>query len=166
MQTISSGAGSSKEHAQPGKGARRALDERWLALLRREDISSFLEGTPEPPQGMGLAIQEFNEGDYWRCHETLEGLWLAEGYPLRLFYHALIKAAVGLLHLRRHNRRGAMAKLRDSENGLVPFLPVFMGVDTARLRLELVERLECLQTDAIVDWKAVDGLPHVKVHLS
>ena len=89
--------------AYSSKGNRRTLDRWWLESLHREGRSRFLASVPEPPAELALAIAEFNRGQYWQCHETLERLWLPEQYPLRLFYHGLIKVAVGLLHLERHN---------------------------------------------------------------
>ncbi len=148
----------------PSRGNRRVLDSSWLALLHRDGLSQYLAQVPQPPEDLRLAIEEFNRGEYWRCHETLERVWLAEGYPVRLFYHGLIKAAVGLLHLERHNRQGAMAKLRDAEYSLVPFLPGFMGVNVEQLRRDIAERLAYLQADGRVGWEAIDGLPPVQIH--
>jgi hypothetical protein len=139
------------------------LDDRWLALLHRDGLAPYLKKVPEPPADLRLAIEEFNRGEYWRCHETLEQVWLAERYPLRLFYHVLIKAAVGLLHLERHNRQGALAKLQDAEYALVPFLPRFMGVDTERLGRDVIERLAYLQTSGRVDWKVIERLTPVQI---
>ena len=143
----------------PSKGNRRSLDSSWLALLHRDGLSSYLMKVPEPPADLSLAIKEFNQGEYWRCHETLERLWLAESYPLRLYYHGLIKSAVGMLHLERHNRRGAMTKLRDAEYSLGPFLPRFMGVDTERLRRDVIERLTYLQAISPRAWYQPDTIP-------
>jgi predicted metal-dependent hydrolase len=148
----------------PTKGDRRRLDQRWLGLLHQEGLSPFLSEAPAPPHELTLAVAEFNRGQYWQCHETLEGLWLPEHYPLRLFYHGLIKAAVGLLHLERHNQHGATAKLRDAEHTLAPFLPHFMGIDTDRLRQDVVQRLAYVESEQPVDWEAVDRLPAVKIH--
>jgi DUF309 family protein family protein len=148
----------------PTRGDRRRLDQRWLELLRQEGLSPFLAEPPAPHRELDRAVEEFNRGYYWQCHETLESIWLPEHYPLRLFYHGLIKAAVGLLHLERHNQRGAMAKLRDAEYTLAPFLPDFMGIDTERLRQDVVQRLIYVEFDHSVDWEAVDQLPAVKIH--
>lgn len=147
----------------PSKGNRQELDRCWLALLHREGLMPFLDSEPEPPAALSLAIQEFNQGQYWQCHETLEGIWLPEHYPLRLFYHGLIKAAVGLLHLERHNRHGALVKLRDADYTLAPFLPQFIGVDTDRLRRDIIERLTLLTANGPVAWTAIDQLPPVQI---
>jgi hypothetical protein len=150
--------------AYPTRGDRRQLDQRWLELLRQEGLAAFLPEIPAPPPELGRAVAEFNRGQYWHCHETLESIWLPERYPLRLFYHGLIKAAVGLLHLERHNQRGAIAKLRDADYGLAPFLPRFMDIDTDRLRQDVAQRLSYVEFDGFVDWDALDQLPAVNIH--
>ena len=93
----------------PTKGGRRKLDRLWLERLHS---GGYFGPVPDTPDEFERAVLEFNRGEYWRSHETLEGLWLGEAYPLRLFYQGLIKTAAGLLHLERHNRRGAVAKRR------------------------------------------------------
>ncbi len=149
----------------PNKGGRRILDVSWLALLHQHGLSKYLKATPTPPAGLALAIEEFNRGDYWKCHETLEALWLPERYPVRLFYHALIKAAVGLLHLKGHNKHGATVKMQDAKYGLVPFLPGFMSVNTDRLHGDVLERLAYLRTNGSVDWGTIDRLTPVNIRL-
>lgn len=146
----------------PSKGNRRALDQAWLEQLRRSGLSPSLASSPLPEE-LGRAIDEFNRGQYWACHETLERLWLPEGYPLRLYYHGLIKAAVGLLHLTRHNRRGAREKLRDADSTLAAFLPQFMEVNTSHLRQDIMQRLAFLSGEGPVDWDAIDRLPRVRI---
>ena len=162
------------------KGQRRKLDRDWLELLHRQGLPPSLaaSGNPGPallaaldqrlpaPRGLEQAIAEFNQGQYWQCHETLEELWMPEAYPLRLFYHGLIKAAVGLLHLQRHNYHGALIKLRDTEYTLAPFCPSFMGVDTGRLSRDVGRRLWLLPSEAEkVDWRALDQLAPSRIHL-
>lgn len=147
----------------PAKGSRLSLDGRWLAQLSQQGIGAFLPAEPAPPPELGRAVARFNQGRYWECHETLERLWLPERYPLRLFYHGLIKAAVGLLHLEGRNRRGAALKLRDAADTLAPFLPGFMGIDVASLHRDVAERLFLLRRSGSTDWKAVGGLPRVQI---
>jgi hypothetical protein len=149
----------------PAKGERKRLDQDWLFTLHRQGISTFFNDPPRAPAHLHQAIAEFNHGQYWRCHETLEALWLPERYPLRLFYHGLIKAAVGLLHLQRHNRPGAVVKLEDATYALAPFLPPFLGVDTAALIEDVEYRLECLQSGSATDWPTLENLPAVQLRM-
>ena len=147
----------------PDKGNRLSLDKSWLALLLQRGIGPFIPAAPVPPPELGRAVAQFNQGRYWECHETLERLWLPERYPLRLFYHGLIKAAVGLLHLEGHNRRGAALKLRDAAYTLAPFLPGFMGIDVGSLRQGVEVRLSLLGRGGSTDWEAIDGLTRVQL---
>ncbi len=98
-----------------------------------------------PPTELYQAIEEFNSTDFFRCHETLEALWLKEDYPLRLFYQGILKIAVGYLHLQRRNKRGAVAKLREGLDTLEPFGPRFMGVEVGGLRVDAEHWLEKLK---------------------
>ncbi len=147
------------------KGERQKLDRDWIKLLHQEGLSPFLPGGSEPLAKLGQALREFNQAQYWRCHETLEELWLPEGYPLRLFYHGLIKAAVGLLHLEQHNRHGGSAKLRDAQYALTPFSPRFLGVEIGNLLSDISKRLVYCQVVGVADWYAIDQLSPVYIHM-
>ena len=148
----------------PAKGQRRSLDQLWLTKLNQEGCGALPPCIPKRPPGLGLAVTQFNQGLYWQCHETLEEIWMSEAYPLRLFYHGLIKAAVGLLHLQRHNRVGAGKKLRDAERTLAPFTPGMMGIDIAKLLADIKQRLELIDGDRWPIQDSIDPLPAVQIH--
>lgn len=86
------------------------------------------------PEGLRAGIGQFNRGEYWECHETLEEIWRAEPDPVRYLYQGILLAGVGLYHLRRGNRRGALSKLRAGHALLTPYAPICMGIDVTRLR--------------------------------
>jgi uncharacterized protein len=96
------------------------------------------------PALLRTGIAQFNSGDYWECHETLEELWRGEPDPVRYLYQGILLAGVGLLHLRRGNRRGALSKLRAAVRRLEPYIPVCMGVDVAGLRADLLRLISHL----------------------
>src|SRR2546421_12588755 len=96
------------------------------------------------PALLRTGIAQFNSGDYWECHETLEELWRGEPDPVRYLYQGILLAGVGLLHLRRGNRRGALSKLRAAVSRLEPYVPVCMGVDVAGLRSDLLSSCSLL----------------------
>ena len=148
----------------PLKGQRRSLDLLWLTKLELEGRGALPRVIPQPPPALRLAVAEFNEGQYWQCHETLEEMWMSEEYPLRLFYHGLIKAAVGLLHLERHNRLGARLKLKDAERTLAPFIPGMMGLDVAKLSAAIKQRLKLIDGDLVSVEDSFDLLPAVQIH--
>ena len=64
-----------------------------------ESKSSPTPNHRSPPPELRQAIEQFNRGEFWECHETLEDVWRETLYPFRLFYHAVIKTAVGFHHL-------------------------------------------------------------------
>ena len=151
--------------AFPPKGGRQKLDQLWLAKLQNEGSEALSSGVTGPQPELDRAILQFNRQQFWECHETLELLWLPEPYPLRLFYHGLIKAAVGMYHLSRNNRSGASLKLSDGISTLAPFVPEMMGIDIAGLRGELGIRLKLVQKPARVNWVSIDGLAPIQIRV-
>jgi hypothetical protein len=144
----------------PSGGNRRALEESWLEQLEPGGLSAFMPEIPtEPPEELYKAVEEFNSRLFWECHETLEEVWRETPYPLRFFYHAIIKAAVGFHHLSRHNRHGARVKLSDAVRLLPLFQPHFLGVRTDLLLGDASEWLSRLDADGPVNWHELDALP-------
>ena len=150
--------------SRPPKGQRRLLDQLWLTKLEQECRGPLLGCIPKRPPELKLAITQFNQRQYWQCHETLEEIWMLEEYPLRLFYHGLIKAAVGLLHLERKNRRGASTKLKDAERTLAPFMPEMMGVDIGKLVADIKQRLSLMDSNLVSMQDAIHSLLAFKIH--
>ena len=148
----------------PFKGNRRRLEEQWLEELERRGLTvSLPESASEAPQELGKATGEFNSGLFWDCHESLEEVWRGTPYPQRFFYHAVIKAAVGFHHLRRHNRHGAYAKLSDSVR-LLRLLPqVAHGVRTDRLLRDASDWLARLEAQGSMDWTELDAIPAPRI---
>jgi len=102
----------------------------------------------EPPPRLLLeGIAQFNRGEYFEQHETLEILWRAEPRPVRRLYQGILQVGVAFLHLRRRNYHGASYMLTRGPAYLKPFAPVCQTVDVAALldvaasALSEVERL-------------------------
>ena len=124
------------------KGERQKLDRDWTKLLHQEGLSPFLPIASVAPAKLGQAIREFNRAQYWRCHETLEELWLPE----------------------RHNLHGGTVKLQDAQYALTPFSPRFMGVEIGNLLSEISNRLVYCQDAGGADRYAIDQLTPVHIH--
>jgi predicted metal-dependent hydrolase len=116
---------------------------------------------PSPP-ALLKGIEQFNDREYFECHETLEALWnieraqaaqaskaIDQGTSGILYcdnlYKGILQVGVGCYHLLRHNYHGATIKLQSGADYLEPFAPRCMGVevgqliaDARRLRAELV----------------------------
>lgn len=101
---------------------------------RVHDHAPYCAGSPSLT--LQAAVRQFNAGDYFQCHETLEDLWGAEAGTVRALYQGLLQVAVGLHHLRRGNQRGALALLARGAGLLRAFPTVCQGVDLTAFILE------------------------------
>jgi predicted metal-dependent hydrolase len=93
-----------------------------------------------PSEELILAADQFNRGDWYICHETLEELWVGESGPVRNLYQGLLQVAVALHHWREENYPGAMFLLGQAVQLLRRVEPVCLGVDVAEMIAEC-ERL-------------------------
>lgn len=109
-----------------------ALPGRLDALLRPPTRWVVGWDTPPPP-ALCHAIEQFNAGAYWECHETLEGLWVAERRPIRDLYQGILQVGVAFHHLQRRNYAGAIKLLRRGLPRLRDLPEVCQGVEVAAL---------------------------------
>lgn len=98
------------------------------------------ELTSEQRLAFDRAVEQFNRGRYFQCHETLEEMWLGLRGPSRDFFQALIQVSVGFLHLERGNHTGATRTLTRALARFEPYPARYFGFDLAAER----ERLETL----------------------
>jgi len=73
-------------------------------------------------------IEEFNQGLYFQCHETLEQVWLEENGEDRLFYQGIIQIAVGYLKWEEGVMMGAIKLWRSGLEKLAAYPAVHLGV--------------------------------------
>ena len=111
-------------------------NNRALPIIKKESPRRSARCGDAPPPLLLEGIAQFNAGEYWECHETLETIWRVEPDHIRYLYQGILQIGVGFYHLRRGNWRGAVNKLRSGLAYLEPSAPVCMGVDVARLRAE------------------------------
>src|SRR6476659_8001578 len=114
---------------------------------------------PPPPQLLD-GIAQFNRGEFFEQHETLELLWRAERRDIRYLYQGILQIGVAFHHLRRLNHHGTVYMLTRGSNYLAPFSPRCQGVDVEALvagaaaALSEVERLGPDRLDQF-DWRLV-----------
>jgi len=85
------------------------------------------------PQELFRAIRQFNSGDWFECHETLEDLWVGEQGEMRDFYQGILQIAVALHHRRNGNFGGALRLLESGASYLRRVSAVCQGIDVAGL---------------------------------
>lgn len=80
------------------------------------------------------AIDKFNAGDFFECHEILEDIWFDVRGSSRDFYQGLLHIAVGFYHLtKRKNKKGTILQLNKALTKLEGYGERFNGVDTDKL---------------------------------
>jgi predicted metal-dependent hydrolase len=106
---------------------------RALERLEAADLDAAC-AAPPPPE-LIQAVHEFNAGEFFEQHETLELLWRATPGEIRHLYEGILQVGVGMHHL-LHNRNyhGAAVKLDHGIRLLSAFPAACHGVDVARLR--------------------------------
>ena len=76
-----------------------------------------------PPPELLEGIAQFNRGEYFEQHETLELLWRAERRDVRYLYQGILQIGVAFHHLRRLNHHGTVYMLTRGPRYLAPFAP-------------------------------------------
>jgi uncharacterized protein len=94
----------------------------------------------EPPPELRRAIEQFNAGEYFDCHETLENLWRGEPGTIRDLYKGILQIAVAIYHAKRANLKGARRLISSGLELTQRFAPRSLGLDIALL-LETATRM-------------------------
>jgi uncharacterized protein len=114
-----------------------------LARLRQTDLTAAC-AVAAPPE-LAKAIEEFNAGEFFEQHETLELLWRATPDEIRHLYEGILQVGVGMHHLlANRNFHGAAVKLDHGIRLLEAFPAVCHGIDVARLRRDAARAREHL----------------------
>ena len=93
----------------------------------------------------GKAIEQFNQTEFYACHDTLEAIWIDAMYPEKTFYQGILQISVGLYHLSHANWRGAVILLGEGIGRLRDFQPHYAGIDVERLIQDSATLLKALQ---------------------
>jgi len=97
------------------------------------------------------AVDLFNQGDWYACHDGFEALWHETQGPMRPVLQGILQIAVAHLHLERGNHRGAVVLLGEGLGRLACIGPEALGLALEPLRFSCRERLQTLQTLAAGD---------------
>lgn len=114
----------------------RSSHPKLRRALERLDSVDLVVACAEPaPAELRKAIHEFNAGEFFEQHETLELLWRATESEIRHLYEGILQVGVGMHHLlKNRNFHGAAVKLDHGIRLLEAFPPVCHGIDVERLR--------------------------------
>jgi uncharacterized protein len=98
------------------------------------------------PQDFWLGIEQFNQGDFYACHDTLEAIWIEAPETNKKFYQGILQIAVALYHLGNQNWRGGVILLGEGLNRLRTFPEDYAGLDMAEFMAQSSDLLKFLQT--------------------
>lgn len=105
------------------------------------------------PANLRRAAEEFNQGQFFECHETLEEIWQEEAGDVRDLYKGLIQVAAAFVHARRNNRFGVNRLLTTALGYLAPYREAgAMGFDVEAVCLaaeRLLDALPAVEQDQI-----------------
>jgi len=98
------------------------------------------------PEEFWLGVEQFNAGQFYACHDTLEALWIEATEPEKTLYQGILQVAVGLYHLENGNLRGAMILLGEGTNRLRRFPDDNnYGINLRQLLIDSVNFLRAIQ---------------------
>lgn len=100
--------------------------------------------TEFPPE-FWQGVEEFNRGEFYACHDTLEAIWLESVDPEKTFYQGILQIAVAMYHLSNQNWKGCLMLLGEGTNRLRRYRPEYGEIDVESLFSQGLEMLQVLQ---------------------
>ncbi len=98
------------------------------------------------PQAFWQGVEEFRQGEFYACHDTLEALWIEAQEPNKTFLQGILQIAVACYHLSNQNWRGAVILLGEGSRRLMSYRPEYEGIDVEALVTTSTEFLGYLQS--------------------
>lgn len=116
---------------------------------------------PTIPEEFWQGVEQFNQEQFYACHDTLEALWMEAAEPQKTFYQGILQIAVALYHLGNSNWRGAVILLGEGINRLRRYPSTYAGIDVDELLTSSATLLTVLQQtgpEKVGDWTVGNGL--------
>jgi uncharacterized protein len=98
-----------------------------------------------PPPRLLEGIAQFNRGEFFEQHETLELLWRDEPRPIRRLYQGILQIGVAFYHLQRRNYHGVVYMLTRGSMYLAPFAPACQTIDVQHLLDDAAAALRAIE---------------------
>ena len=99
----------------------------------------------EIPTEFWQGVEQFNQQEFYPCHDTLEALWMEASEPQKRFYQGVLQIAVACYHLGNLNWRGAAILLGEGIGRIKAYEPQYSGIDVSQLIDQSAELLTALQ---------------------
>lgn len=118
------------------------------------------------PDEFWQAVEQFNQEQFYACHDTLEAIWMEAPQPEKTFYQAVLQVAVALYHLENSNLRGAVILLGEGINKLRNYPATYSGIDVDELLIASATLLSTLQQTENLTALNIESLHLPKIVLS
>lgn len=106
------------------------------------------------------ALDLFNKGEFYNCHDILEDIWYEVRDDSRNFYQGIIHISVGLHHLKiKNNIKGAILQFDKAVKKLTPYRPEFEEVEVEKLIKKIIGIKLSLQN------KTKQEIQSINIHL-
>ncbi|MGB5631486.1 MAG: DUF309 domain-containing protein [Waterburya sp.] len=112
-----------------------------MLSARKSLLLVYMVASPEFEQ----AIAEFNQQQFYACHDTLEAIWVEAPETEKRFYQGILQVAVGCYHLSNDNLRGAIILLGEAVRRLCDYQPDYKEIDVEQLLEQAIALLQALQ---------------------
>jgi predicted metal-dependent hydrolase len=105
-------------------------------------------------------IEQFNQGEFYECHESLEEIWLAEQSDNRLFYQGLIQVAGGFHHVQKNRLDPARKALPKARKKLENYPSKHHGIVLG----ELLEEVRVWEANLGLGQSSISSKKFPKIH--
>ena len=90
-------------------------------------------------------VEEFNQQNFYACHDILEAIWIDAEEIDKKFYQGILQIAVACYHLGNYNSNGAVILLGEGISRLTSYQPVYHSIDVTELIDDSYQLLQGLQ---------------------
>ncbi|MGB3492550.1 MAG: DUF309 domain-containing protein [Elainellaceae cyanobacterium] len=97
------------------------------------------------PAELVLSVEQFNQKQFYECHDSLEALWMEASEPEKNFYQGILQVSVAFYHLGNYNWQGSVILLGEGRRRLQKYQPAYAGLDLDAFVTEVTEILLLLQ---------------------
>lgn len=108
----------------------------------------------EIPPEFWQGVNQFNQRDFYACHDTLEPLWMEASQAEKNFYQGALQISVALYHLSNHNWRGAAILLGEGISRLRKYQPSYFNINVEQLiddSAAILSQLQAAGPDKVAD---------------
>lgn len=124
-----------------------ALPQLLQENARATDEAALADTCAEPLAELAAeGIEMFNEGHFYKCHDYLEEAWVNDESAGRDLYRGILQVGIAYYQIERGNYRGAIKMLLRVRQWLDPLPEVCRGVNVARLKEDVNNVQDALQT--------------------